>query len=834
MRSVTGKFNLFSGVLFVLFSSFIMYRSYSITKKHVMEQAINQVRMAISFELAIRRYVGETLRPIIEGYVGEDEFIPEAMSTSFVARTIFKEVKRSFPDYIIKFSSDNPRNPLNKAGPQELRIIRYFNKNPELDIWRGEITINGKRYLAEMVPRRMQKRCLMCHGDPSDAPAQLIKRYGTEGGFYRRVGEVIALDMVAIPVARINAMLFSEIKRNIFTLLLSLLALFLGIYLISRFVITNRLKRISNHFSESLGEENIIEIPKIEENGNDEIGLLAENFNRLIARLNELYQSLEAKVNERTRELYETNVRLLKEIKEKELAEKRLKEAEEKYRRFIEQAPFGISFIDEEGNYTYVNPEFSQIFGWTLKDVSSGKEWFHRAYPDPILRHQAISFWINDTEGMNPGQSTSRIFDVQCSGGEIKTINFIVVKIKENEFCIIYEDITEKRMLEAQLIHSQKMESIGTLAGGIAHDFNNLIQGILGYTQILLLEANGNKERVTKLKGIERAAKRAGELTSQLLTFGRKVESRLEPVDINNEITQIMELLRRTIPRMIDIEFHAGKGLWSVNADPTQIEQVILNIAVNARDAMPDGGKLIIETDNVTLDQVYCRSHMGAIPGDYVLISITDTGCGMPPEILEHIFEPFYTTKETGKGTGLGLATVYGIVKNHKGYIMCYSEVGKGTTFKIYLPAIDGHHVKEDEETEFNLDETGNGELILFVDDDDEVREMGRNLLMKFGYRTITASSGEEAIQKFRRMKEKISLIILDLIMPGMGGKKALDDILSIDPSARVVISSGFSASAHAKDALNSGAVGFINKPYNINQMLSVIQDAMNNHAASK
>jgi PAS domain S-box-containing protein len=727
-------------------------------------------------------------------------------------------------------------------------------------------------------------------------------------------------------------------------------------------MITERLKRISNHFLDALEKkkENSFEISPIPENGNDEIALLAKSFNNLIRTLNELYQSLEAKVEDRTKELWEANVRLIKEVNEKVSAEKRLKEAEEKYRTvfehtgagtiiidedgtiilsntefqrlislsrheiegkkkwtdfihpddlakvshyrnlhkenhrdrpqqfqfrlmnnngkiryvicnmeampgtkkiissiiditkqketkellkkererfmtFIEEAPLGIGFIDADGRYTYINPRFTEIFGYTLDEIPTGRDWFNKAYPDRITRTQAISSWINDTRGMKVGQSVSRIYNVTCKDGETKTVNFIVVKLKANEFCIIYEDITEKRMLEAQLIHSQKMESIGTLAGGIAHDFNNLVQAILGYTQILLLDPDQDKDTLAKLKGIERAAKRASELTNQLLTFSRKVESKLRPVDINKEIQEVQKLMRRIIPRMIEIEFHPCENIRLVNADPAQIEQVVLNLAVNARDAMPDGGKLIIETENVVLNQAYCRSHLGALPGEYVLISITDTGCGMDSETMEHIFEPFYTTKEMGKGTGLGLATVYGIIKNHNGYIMCYSEVGKGTTFKIYLPAIDGsHQSSNDDEDISGINERGNGETILLVDDDKDIRELGENILRKFGYRVLTASSGEEATRIYKDRRDDISLVILDLIMPGMGGKKTLDQILKLDPNAKVIISSGFSASAYARDAMESGAEGFICKPYNINQLLSVVHDVINNGGASK
>jgi two-component system cell cycle sensor histidine kinase/response regulator CckA len=248
-------------------------------------------------------------------------------------------------------------------------------------------------------------------------------------------------------------------------------------------------------------------------------------------------------------------------------------------------------------------------------------------------------------------------------------------------------DTTARRQLETALMHAQKMGAVGTLAGGWAHDFNNLLQGIQGYTELLLLDKPAGDNDYTELQEISKAAGRGAELTRQLLTFSRKVESRLRPVNLNREVLNVTQLLRRTIPKMIRIELRLAPELRQVNADANQIEQVLMNLAVNANDAMPGGGRFAIETANVTLDEKYCMMHEGARPGEHVLLSVTDTGCGMDKETLEHIFEPFYTTKGVGKGTGLGLAMVYGIVKNHWGYITCSSKLGTGTPFKIYLPA---------------------------------------------------------------------------------------------------------------------------------------------------
>jgi two-component system cell cycle sensor histidine kinase/response regulator CckA len=263
-----------------------------------------------------------------------------------------------------------------------------------------------------------------------------------------------------------------------------------------------------------------------------------------------------------------------------------------------------------------------------------------------------------------------------------------------------------------------------------------------------------------------------------------------------------------------------------INADPPQIEQVIMNLGINARDAMPGGGKLIIATENAVLDEEYSRTHLGAVPGNYVMLSISDNGTGMDKDTLEHIFEPFFTTKDPGKGTGLGLAIVYGIVKDHGGYIECRSELGEGTTFKIYFPVLERDRLGRSEQQE-NTEIKGGTETILLVDDDNAVRELGEEMLRRFGYSVIAAADGEKALEIYREKQEYISLVILDLIMPGMGGHKCLEEILRVDHSQSVVIASGYSVADPTNEALKSGTKGCIKKPYEIGQMLKVIRQVL-------
>ena len=384
-----------------------------------------------------------------------------------------------------------------------------------------------------------------------------------------------------------------------------------------------------------------------------------------------------------------------------------------------------------------------------------------------------------------------------------------------------------KEKLETQLLHAQKMEAIGTLAGGIAHDFNNLLQVISGYVQLLLMRKDVKDTEHLYLKQIDESARKASELTKQLLIFGRKVESKLITLSLNQEIIEIYKLFQRTIPKMIDIELDLAENLKLINADPVQLEQIMMNLGLNAKDAMPDGGKLTFETKNVVLDQVYCRTHVDIVPGEYVELKISDTGYGMDKGTLEHIFEPFYTTKETGKGTGLGLAIVYGLVESHGGHIMCYSEPGQGTTFKIYFPALLMEDVEQGLKPGEEAVILGGHETVLIVDDEEALRNQGRDMLAKYGYTAITAESGERAIEIYEKEKDRIDLVILDIGMPGIGGYKCIEQLVKIDPEIKVIIASGYATSDRVEEMLKSGAADFIDKPYRLTDMLKKVREVL-------
>jgi CheY-like chemotaxis protein len=306
--------------------------------------------------------------------------------------------------------------------------------------------------------------------------------------------------------------------------------------------------------------------------------------------------------------------------------------------------------------------------------------------------------------------------------------------------------------------------------------------------------------------------------------FSRKGVSKLEPLDLNEEVVQVSRMLERMIPKMIHIDMHLAANLKTMNADAAQVEQIMMNLGVNARDAMPDGGNLIFTTGNVTLDEEDCKEHFEATPGEYVMLSVSDSGQGMDKEVLDHMFEPFFTTKEPGKGTGLGLAMVYGIVKSHGGFIMCKSNFQRGTTFKIYFPVAKIEKKKEVEIAE-KLPVKGGHETILLVDDEKPILSLGKEILTSFGYRVLTAPDGEEALKLYKQHERAIDLVILDLIMPGMGGRRCMEALLKVNPGIKMIVASGHSNDPHAQEVIEKWSRGFIQKPYEVEVMLNVIRD---------
>jgi len=392
--------------------------------------------------------------------------------------------------------------------------------------------------------------------------------------------------------------------------------------------------------------------------------------------------------------------------------------------------------------------------------------------------------------------------------------------------CInVAHDITERRSLQKQLHHSQNMEALGQLAGGVAHDFNNILQAILGYTQCAQTGLDSSEKRFKDLEQIRKATDSARNLTRQLLAFGRRQLLRSVDLDLNEVILDLLKMLRRVIGENIELDINPGANLGTVNADAGQMEQVLMNLFVNARDAMPQGGKITLKTESAVFTPSYCRTHPWAREGRYVLLQVTDTGEGMPPDVQSRIFEPFFTTKEEGRGTGLGLAMVYGIIRQHNGFIHVYSEPSQGTVFKVYLPIVENEATEIEHEL---LEEAPGGtETILVAEDEEMVREVAVRILEDAGYTVLAATNGEEAIEVFNANKDRINLALFDVIMPKLSGRAVYDYVKAICPELPVLFSSGYSVNSIDTGFVIEQGMELIEKPYDPNALMLKIRQML-------
>ncbi len=509
-------------------------------------------------------------------------------------------------------------------------------------------------------------------------------------------------------------------------------------------------------------------------------------------------------------------------ITRRKAAERALREMDEKYRLIVDHSNDAI-FVIQDGRIRFWNPRFGQLCGYTDEEIP------HLSigiliHPDD--RDHVLALHRDRLSGKVVPSSYN--FRALAKDGRVLWINInaIVVQWDGRPATINFaRDFTREKELEAQLAHAQKMEAVGTLAGGIAHDFNNLLQTIQGYAELLANQPDRPETDRRRLQKIFDAVRRGRELTRNLLTFSRKMEPHLRPTDLNRELFKIKDILTRTLPKMIRVAVEPAPDLPLVHADPSQVAQAVMNLAVNAKDAMPDGGTLTLKTSSVALPEGH---PCGLKPGSYVCLSVEDTGTGIPEQVRDRIFEPFFTTKQPGSGTGLGLSMVYGIMATHEGAVTCHSEVHRGTRFDCFFPALSDPAPREDEAAPKGspLPYSGKG-TVLLVDDEENLRISGREMLEFFGYTVLTAADGEEALSIYEREWSTVDVILLDLIMPGMGGRKCLEKLLAVRPEAKIIVASGFSANDSIQDILIAGAFDFLAKPYSVDMLLEKIEKAL-------
>jgi PAS domain S-box-containing protein len=522
-----------------------------------------------------------------------------------------------------------------------------------------------------------------------------------------------------------------------------------------------------------------------------------------------------------------------RDVTERKLAENALEESRRMLRLILDTIPVRVFWKDTAGRYLGANRPFASDAG-----LGSPDELLGRTDYDMAWREQAELYRADDRQVVSSGVPKVGYEEPQTTpSGARLCLRTSKVPLHDTEGRIVgvlgtYEDVTESKRLDeeraniqAQLYHAQKMESVGRLAGGVAHDFNNLLHVIMGFVELLRRRMPADARLASYVDEIERAASRAQDVTRQLLAFSRRQMISPAPSDLGRLVVRLSGGLSRLIGEDVELRVASADDLWPVNVDPTQIDQVLLNLAVNARDAMPRGGRLTIETANVRLDESYRRRHATARPGDYVLLAISDTGTGMDKETLSHAFEPFFTTKERGKGTGLGLATVHGIVEQNGGFVNVYSEPGRGTTFKIYLPRAVREGVAEAAAAE-PLDHVGSG-TVLVAEDEESVRRITVALVQSLGYDVVAVSSGDEAIERCRANEPGIDVVLTDVVMPGTSGRELRQRLEDLRPGIRILFTSGYTANVIAHHGILDEGVHFIAKPFGIAELAKALRELM-------
>lgn len=751
-------------VMFSLLAAVIVSGSvYYAISSYVMSEAEENIQNILQSNRAVHQYIQQIMHPTFfrdrdKGKVPQDYYTPEIFSSSFIVRVMhnfhnMERVKLGLPEVYYKLASDNPRNPLNKADEFEMGLIRMFNEQRDMKQFRKIVTVDGKDYLYYAIPfLETSNACIRCHGKRSEAPVGLQRIYSGSGGFNELTGRIRAIESIRAPIVK---------EKYSLAITGSSIAVFAV------------------------------------------VGLGMFFFNR----------KLSYDVSERT-------VDLEHEIKERVNTERELVVSRRQYQNLVEGTPDLITRVDKEGRLVFVNHAALNIFGVSPEECI-GRLVFDFVHPeDRELTIKTFQDWLD-------GSKESFTFENRQVGifGQEHFMSWSIRSEKDENgivqgFAGTAHDITnrkraeeEKVKLESQLQQAQKMESVGRLAGGVAHDFNNLLTVILGGAHLALSELEPGQPLYEYVTLIQNAGEKSAVLTQQLLAFARKQTIEPKVLDLNEIVSGMIKMLQRLIGENTQLTWQPANNLWPIKADPSQIDQILANLCVNARDSITDIGTITIQTGNSVVDEGYRIEHADVIPGEYVHISVCDNGCGMDKETMTHIFEPFFTTKGVGEGTGLGLATVYGAAKQNNGFVNVYSEPGIGTTFTIYLPRYVGSTDQKSAKCQTQTAPRG-VETILLVEDEPAILNMTMMLLKKQGYTVMAADTPGEATRLANEHSGIFDLLITDVIMPEMNGKDLANNLKSLNPKLKCLFMSGYTADVIAHHGVLEEGMHFIHKPF--------------------
>ncbi len=506
-------------------------------------------------------------------------------------------------------------------------------------------------------------------------------------------------------------------------------------------------------------------------------------------------------------------------------AEQALRESEERFRQLAENITESVFWISDptQLQMLYVSPAYERIWGRSCESLYANfMEWIEAIHPED-RQHVHLNFLAHSLLG-----NYDEEYRIMRADGSLRWIRDRAFPIKDRanvpyRVVGIAEDVTERKLTEAALRRTERLESLGTLASGIAHDLNNILTPLLGIAEILPLKFSNLDHRTQNLLTILKDNSRRGaELVKQILSFTHGIEGKNVCIQINHLIGEIKSFIQQTFPKNIELIFDYSKQLWTIEADSTLIHQVIMNLCVNARDAMPNGGTLTICTENITLDENYAKTQIDVRPGDYIVISVSDTGMGIPPALIERIFDPFFTTKDIGKGTGLGLSIAMTVIKNYGGFIKVDSEMGKGTLFQIFLPASDNH--EDHPSPKLNLP-VGSNELILVVDDEKSIQTITSSTLDAYNYRVVIAGDGIDAIATYAEQKQEIDVIMLDLMMPLLDAATIVRTLHKLDPNVKIIAMSGLATNEQMAQSLKfNGVRAFLAKPFTVEDLLTTLE----------